>query len=337
VLWVPVSGARGSGEAQAALLLLSAWRERRPALRAELLLARESALSESREVPIHLLDATASKASAAVIERIRMRRPRIVVFDSNSRYAQLNAAKSCGAIVVFLNWRASSRRRALAWRKLGLIDHFWQLFPTALDTPPSWWQRFKLGRARFRIEDLGTPAPPPDHAAARALLPPDGSEFVLLTPSGAYAVDAFRALADTLVARGMRVVLSVSAPPRAPTHPGLIELERLPAATLLGLIDLATRVVVNGGGLLLQTIALGHAPIAVPLTRDQPARVARLEALSLCVAVAPEQLLARAPQLLDADVLRDRTQVQIQAEALGIRNGLAPIVARLEALLASSA
>ena len=332
VLFVPVSGAKGSGEAQAALLLAGELLRLHPTIRLAVLLSRHSALAGNLTIPIALLEDSPTRVSAQVIALIHAHRPRVVLFDSTSRLAQLRAARDVGAITIFACWRAKSRKRALSIRKLALWRQFWLLYPPALDQPLSIFERIKLKYlARFELSALGTPAAAPDLLAARALLPQEWTTFVFLTPSGQYAIDEFRAFADALVLAGERVVLSVSAQARAPGHPNLIELERLPNATLLGLISLSARCAINGGLLLLQTVALGVHPLAIALMRDQDPRIARLRALGLCEA---GQADARAwpQQLLSKTQIERATQAQ-RAAQFGIRNGLGDAVQRLMSAL----
>lgn len=334
ILYVPVSGPKGSGEAQAALLLARAMAAANPDLKQLLLLSKHSALAGQTAVDAILLADSPARSNHAVVALIERMRPRVVVFDTSSRRAQLKAAKAVHAKTVFVCWRAKSRRRALALLKLNLWDEFWLLIPPNLDENFSFWERLKLRLlAPFTPLILGALADEADVAAARALLPVAMSRFVFLTPSGQYAVEHFRAIADALIERGASVVLSVSAAPRESAHERLVELGRLPNATLLGLLELSERSLINGGSLLLQAAALGIKPLAMPLVRDQHARVAAMAKLDLCIPATQASSPEKQSASVLAQPLANRQQQRAMAAAAGIQNGLRPALERLQRLL----
>lgn len=333
ILYLPVSGPQGSGEAQAALLLARAMQREMPQLKQCIALSRLSVLANATDVNIHYLNTSPTRDGAAVNALLQALRPRVVIFDSTSRAAQLKAAKAVGAKLIFMCWRATSRRRALALRKLGLWDQFWLLFPLTLEPPLGAWESLKLRWAPFQLSILGPFADAPNIDAARGLLPPGFARFVLVTPSGQYGVEQFRAISEALVARGVNVVLSVSAPPRLPSQPGLLELDRLDNATLLGLLSLSERCLINGGSLLLQALALGLKPLAMPMVPDQPGRIAKLQKLDLCDRAEPSASAGVLAAQLLAQPLVDRVQQQTAANTAQIRNGLPEAVRRLRELL----
>lgn len=336
VLLVPVSGGGGSGEAQVALLIAAELLRQCPQLRVCVVLARDSVLAGQTRVPSVLLPDSPTRSHPQMLQLLRATTPRLVLFDSTCRRAQVALARRLGARCIFLFWRAKSRQRALALGKLRLWQALWQLTPRSSIAAPGWWERCKLRLAGLQVQQVGMVAARPDRAAATALLPADwhGQGWWLLCPGGSYATALFRELADALVAAGQRVVLSVQAEPRSERQQRLLELPRLDNAVLLGLADLAGRCVVNGGGWLMQVIALGQRPLALPLMRDQQQRIQAMAALDLCVAAASERL----PQLLQQALALpwpERATQRELAATLHIGNSLEPVTARVLAMLAA--
>lgn len=338
VLLVPVSGPAGSGEAQLAVLIGKELQRRDPHLRVCVVLAQSSVLAAQTDVPSVLLPDSPTRCTAQILELLQRQRPRLVLFDSSGRRAQLRMARQLGARCIYLYWRAKSRRRALALNKLRYWHALWQLIPDVIEAPLSLWERLKLRVSGVEHRFIGMPAEHPDGTAAPRLLPAhwQGRQWWLLCPGGRYQVELFRELADRLVAQGQWVVLCVHAQTRPPRHERLHELPRLPNAELLGLADAAQHCIVNGGGLLLQVLALGVRPLALGLMRDQLPRIEKLASQQLCVAgqkLEIDALLAQAMHMVSEPL--DRVAQQLRAEQLQIVNGLDRLVEQVHTLLAA--
>lgn len=335
LLLVPASGPTGTGEAQAALLLARNLLRRRPQSRVCVALSATSPLASQNEVQSLLLPDSPTRCNAPMVEFIRAHRPRVVVFDSSCRRRQQAAAVAAGARCIFVCWRSKSRRRALAISKLFRWSEVWLQSPPAAEAPLSRWERVKLAMPGApKLSTIGPIADPSDLNGANKLLPAGWTNrpFVLLCPGGSYGVELFRELADRLRAQGKYVVLSCSAPPRGKADPALLELPRLPNAVLLGLVQASDQCVLNGGGLLLQSIALGKRPLAVPMARDQSARIRRLAALELCDAAQSLDPTSLAWQVLELPSANSAAQ-SARARTYQLNDGLTTATSRLQSIL----
>lgn len=343
LLLVPVSGGTGSGELQRARLLARAARARWPEL-AITIAAEHAALAGATDAGVDRwpLPRSPTRCSSEVIAAIHGRRPRLVIFDSTARPQQLRAARDAGARVVYLSSRPSARARGFRWGALGCIDEHWSVELDLDVRIPNLWQRWLLRRRPdLRWRPLSTLSEPADvtrwSSEIRDFV--TAGPYVLFCPGGGGgAVDgvpAGAAFAGAAERAGCRaVVVQADLDPGCSVARGaqlLIPAQRNDA--LMALVQSAQLAVIGAGSLLLQTLALGSACLALPLARDQPARLADLVSRGAAATCAPGiESLAEATRRLSADP-DAMALLRTQAQRLGLRNGLPQALDAMAALL----
>lgn len=334
ILFVPVSGSAGSGEAQRCRLLASALHALDPGIESRFLLAEGT---QDPGFPTHWLPASPTRAPAEVAAAIRVLRPRVVVFDGNARVESLRAARAIGARAVLVSSRPSACRRGLRGRRMALLDEHWLVGAEFLGAP-GWRERW----ARRRYPQVAIRRYPTLFAAPAELAPlrtrfrlGDAPYAVVSTGGGRHAgaADRFGAIA-TALARGGLATLAVATPAREPA----LDIGPLPNAELMALLAGARVAVLAGGSLLVQALAVGTAVLALPVQAEQAKRVrwlARAGAVRSADDGEPEALATIARSLAGDD--RARAALRAGAQALGLHNGLDDAVARLRALTARGA
>jgi ADP-heptose:LPS heptosyltransferase len=315
LLFVPVSGPRGMGEFGRAVAMAEAAVRRWPDAAVHFALSREAPYAASLRFPATLLPSSATFHSRKIRTLIRDFRPTIVVFDNAGRTAQLRAARASGARIVFVSARARQRRKAFRLRWMRLIDEHWIAYPNLIAGATGWLESAKLrllGRPRLRY--LDPILPEPDKELARVLLDrlrlrPQG--YVVVVPGGGTvhrgneaAMEAVISAARRVAMQGIDTVLVGVDVELAKGSPGLRVVRRSPLPELAELIRHARLAVVNGGYTLLQALALDRPCLAVPLARDQQARIRRCAAAGLAVEGRP-----------DAALLENEVRSLLQADA----------------------
>ena len=176
-------------------------------------------------------------------------------------------------------------------------------------------------------------SPPVDAAPLlqRFGLQPDDAFAVVCAGGGGHA-DASTLFGDaaTQLAHGGLATIAVGVRASTPA----IEVPSLPNADLMALLATARVALLAGGSLLVQALALAVPSVAVPLQREQAARVRWLAAAGAVHAVPPT---ASAQELADAlralaDDADGRARLQQAARRLGLENGLDAAVAALAQL-----
>ncbi len=343
LLFIPVSGGSGSGELQRARLLARSARARWPDLPIAIA-AEQRALTVAVDSDIHAvpLPRSPTRCTPEVIAAIERLRPALTIFDSTARPAQMRAARGIGARVVYISSRPSARARGFRWGSFGAIDEHWSVEFDPDGELPGRWQRWLLRRhGAQRWRPLSTLSEAVDASAlptvAREFMA--GGPFVLFCPGGGGgdiegrpAASAYGAAAERC---GLRAIAVLADQPTGPVevHGATLRLPAQCNAALMALLQSSELAVVGAGSLLLQALALGKPCLALPLARDQPARLAQLVqrgAVTTCAASVAA--LAQATRGLCADpdrlaALRSRTQ------SLALRNGLAEGLDAIFALL----
>ncbi|HET7204892.1 MAG TPA: hypothetical protein VFI92_16145 [Steroidobacteraceae bacterium] len=338
-LFVPVSGPGGAGEYHRSLAVARALERRWPGCQIRFVLHRSAPYAADAPYAGLLVDDSPTRASAAVIECIRAERPDVVVFDSSGRLGQYRAARDVGAAVVYVSSRARTRWKGFRWRRMRVLDQHWIAQPRFLGGTPTAYERLKLrlvGRPEIVVLDaVHDPLDVPATRRLQAQLGLEPGRYVALCPGGGgdfgHAVDAaqvFYEVAQRLArSSGLAVVavLGPRVPPRSATAPheaGLRTLATLPNGQLIALLRDATVVVVNGGSLLLQSMAQGAPIVAAPVAGDQPERIRRCarEGYVRQSSLDPESMTAAVLALLSDQQARDGLRARLAA--LALRNGV---------------
>lgn len=339
MLFVPVSGGHGSGEAQRCLMLARRLRQRHGGgVRIRVLLSRDTPFPRDAFETVDL-PGSPTRSETEVVAAIAAFSPHLCVFDSSLRMSALRAARAAGSRTAYISVRPNSRWRGFDPRKRSLLDEHWLIAPERLDGPAPWPERLAalvLRQTRFRR--FSAVAEPADPAAAQGLLEslavPAGAYALACLGGAGYRVDGMTAPAflaavgqalPPMLAPAMTVLAIDAAGAALPA--GWIALPRVPNATLMALVAGARLAVVNGGGLLVQALAQGAACLALPMQEEQAGRIAAFEARGAVIGCAPQrQAVARAW----ADAWSDEARLDTlrrQARTLPLRNDLDAIVA----------
>ena len=294
-----------------------------------------------REIPLEQTPTLANRATTAWIERLK---PRVVLFDSAGRAAQLRAAKKIGAHTIFLAGRETSRRKTISLRRLRYLDALWLSQPAAFWQPLSLWKRLLLRcYPKLRVDTIGVVFAKadsrqlaPELAAFAAAQP-----YVLMTLGGggifSAGIDqnalAFQAAEQCFAKTGVRSILicGPNASELATSTPACYVLRSVPNAALVALIETSALVLCNGGYTLLQAVASNKATLALALQGDQQRRIDRLAAIGATFASRADSLIADLVQLVQSPVACQA--LTAAALASGVDNGLDIAVQHLRAVV----
>jgi hypothetical protein len=329
MLFVPVSGAFGTGEYARSAAIAHAARRRWPRAEIHFILSRQAPYAATVPFASTLLDSSPTFHSAAVTRLIKMFKPTIVIFDNAGRTAQLRAAHRQGARIVFISSRYRQRRKAFRWRWMRMLDEHWIAYPEFIAGHFTWLERFKLkrlGRPTVRYLDviLSRTAPDEDSMVARVGLKQDG--YLLIVPGGGTghpgandAAEQFLGAANSLAETETVVFVG----PKAVNPSSRLRcFSSLPQADLADLMSQARLIVTNGGSTLLQAIACGRACVAVPIADDQPKRIQRCAAAGVAVAaeLTSAGILRAVSKLLHDETAR--AALAQRAASLKLANGV---------------
>lgn len=332
VLFVPVSGPHGMGEYARALAIARAAAERWPALRVHFALSGEAPYAAACPFPATRFARSPTFHPREVAELIRALRPDAVVFDNAGRTAQLRAARSAGARVVYVSSRFKQRRKGFRLGWMRALDEHWMAWPAFMAGEPGPIERLKLrwlGRPRLRYLDTLLPRRiDPDPVLQRFGVAAGG--FALVVPGGGTAHKGARSApeiavegADRIARRGHPTVLVGVGPEVAGGEAPLLRRSpRIPMEELMELVRAAKVVVSNGGDTLLQAIALGKPCVAIPIADDQPFRIAACvrEGYAVGAALEPASIEREATALLEDDARREALVGRL--DRAGLANGL---------------
>jgi UDP:flavonoid glycosyltransferase YjiC (YdhE family) len=229
-----------------------------------------------------------------------------------------------------------------------LIDEHWIAYPEFIAGRLRVLERLKLKMMRRPVmRYLDVIMPRADPVRRDAILSRAGCSagaFVLVVPGGGTghpgaddAVGQFRAAARSLAARGVPTVFVGPGPIDTDRESNWHPLGTLPQADLAELMRSALLIIANGGSTLLQAIACGKACIAVPIAKDQLARIRHCVAAGVAVAASPDS--ASIAQAADRQ-LESQTRMAALAEraaGLGLADGVELAMRALESLIATAA
>jgi hypothetical protein len=350
IVFVPVSGPGGAGEYYRSLAVARGLERRWPGCRIRFVLNRAAPYAAAAPYEGLRIDDSPTRASREVTQYLRAERPDVAVFDSSGRIEQYRAARAVGARVVYVSSRPKTRWKGFRWRRMPLIDQHWIAQPRFLGGAPTPYERWKLrwiGRPEIVV--LDALHEPPDAAAVARLqaeLRLEPGTYVVVCPGGGgdfgHATDAaavFLAAARRLTAAQPLPVVAVLGPraaavaPDAPS-PGRLEcLATLPNGVLLGLLRDARVAVVNGGSLLLQSMAQRVAIVAAPIAGDQADRIRRCARAGgvRASALDAEAIARAATALLDDEPARAALKARL--DALALQDGVATATEAVARLL----
>ncbi|MFO1406430.1 MAG: hypothetical protein U1F08_02720 [Steroidobacteraceae bacterium] len=351
ILFVPVSGPGGAGEYFRCLAFARAAGRRWPGASISFVMSRAAPQVSQVPYPVHLVDRSPTRETAAVARILAEVRPDVVVFDSAGRVAQCRRARELGARTVFVSSRPSTRRRGFALRRLWALDQHWIVAPRFLGGTAGPLERLKLALAphctAVFLEVIHEPVDEEGTRALEARLGIDRGRYVVVCPGGGgHATDGrdpsrvyLEAAARVGAATGLPVV-AVLGSPAGGAHfgpgdspAGVHVVDTLPNGVLMGLLHGAHVGIVNGGSLLVQSIAASLPCVAAPISDDQPGRIARCAAAGL-VRAAPLDAAALADEAAALARPPERAALAGRLAALSMANGLDVAVDSIGRLLA---
>lgn len=346
LLFVPVSGPRGMGEYARALAIATAAMQRWPRL--EVHFALSAAAPYAAETPFGktLLPSSPTFHSKEVAALIESFQPDLVVFDNAGRTAQVRAAASSGARVVYVSSRRKQRRKAFRFSWMRVLDEHWIAYPSFIAGELGVIERTKLKLLkRPAVRFLDSVLPPSEAPLATKLLERyslRSGEYVLVVPGGGTGhpgvEDAPTVIANAAhqIASAGHSTLLVGVTPRQQSAE-LRVAPRMPMAMLGELIRNAKLVIANGGDTLLQVIACTRPCVAVPIAGDQAHRIAECERRGLAVGTRLDAGdLAHTALALLNDESR-RAAIASRAAASGFSSGMDVALDAIEQLLAARA
>lgn len=346
-LFVPVSGSGGAGEFMRSLIIARSLRQRWPNADIHFVVNAEAAYARELEFPHTTIQGSPTYNVAAVNDVLTQVRPHVVVFDSAGRVAQYRHAKALGVAVVYVSSRFQTRWKGFRLRRMRYFDQHWIAQPRFLDSELTRWEKLKLAVMRHVavvfLDALFETVTPARQAQLLEALHLRVRDYVVLClgSGGRYAQVRDPAAMLVVVAErvhsrtGLACVAVTGANAAAPVAPaeGVQTIASLPNGELIALLRGARVAVVNGGSLLLQTIANRIPAVAVPVAGDQADRIRRCAERNLVVPAAfdESQIEAAVTSLLQ-DMTR-RAVLEDAMERLALGNGVSAAVDALAQLL----
>ncbi|WP_228290851.1 glycosyltransferase family protein [Shewanella cyperi] len=333
LMFIPVSSPEGMGEYMRSLILAQALADRFPRARIEFLLNRHAPYTAECPFPVTLLDSSPTRATAAVNDAIKNMVPDLVVFDASGRKKQLECAQEVGAAVVFISQHKRKRRRGLRIGRAKVTDLHLVAQPEFIIGQLGWLERLKCAWFKLpRPKNIGAVFFPPTPDRQERLLAELGLErgnFLLFSAgSGGHkwnqglATDRFLDAAkeaNQKTAMPCLLVLGPNYPGETPDVEGVHCLRSMTPMDFVNVLDAATAAVLSGGDTLLQAIALGKPTLAVPVSKDQPARIHRCVEQGLVLSATLPTLVAAAHNFVTEErqrVLRHKLMQQTQENGL---------------------
>lgn len=298
ILFIPVSGPAGIGEYMRSLILADAISDRFPLVTIEFILSEQAPYISQCPYKVHATPASPTKSTAEVNAIIHQLKPSIVVFDCSGRAKQYQAAKRCGAKVIFISQHKKKRKRAFALNRIRHIDWHAIVQFEFVDGGINFIERTKLAIFKKNLPKfIGAVFSPskaegaPDISETFALFAAGGGGHAI---EGKLATDIFWDTAKRWHAKtGQRcyVILGPNYPSEKLREGGVIPIKQLANAQLMYLLEHCSQAVIAGGDMMGQAVTLNVAVVAVPVAKDQPSRIK---------AFADERLVTRAKPDPDA-------------------------------------
>lgn len=300
----------GRGEYARSRLLASAAQLRWPAASIHFILNENAPYA--RDVPFEatLLPSSATFHTPEVIGVIRAFRPDLVVFDNAGRTRQLEAAKACGARIIYISSRLRQRRKAFRTSWMRRLDEHWIAWPEFIAGSLSVVERMKLrmlGRPTVRFMDAMIPDGP---------VVPRTDDYILVVPGGGTGhpgtehAPNLLASAAFLIANAGHATLLVGPAQSGASNGKLHHSHLLDMPDLASMIRGARLVVTNGGDTLLQSLACRKLCVATPIAHDQRRRIERCAAAGLVTrAELSSEAVSHAALALLEDVTRQNAQL----------------------------
>ncbi|MGL5396719.1 MAG: hypothetical protein ACRDBQ_15845 [Shewanella sp.] len=295
LLFIPVSSAEGIGEYMRSMIIADEVKRNWPHADIKFILSKHAPYAAQCPYNAVLLDDTPTKQVKAVNQIITEYLPDIVIFDASGRKSQLAHAHKLGAKVIFISQHKRKRSRGMKIGRALVTDCHWVVQPEFVIGPISGLERLKLKLINKPIPlNIGPVFTQPDEACQTGLLVQfqlTKNEFVLFNAgsgghkvNGELAADIFaHAAYESYKASGILsvMVFGPNYPNPLPELEGVVVIPQLNNQQFINLLAASKAAVLSGGDTLLQAIALHKPTLAVPVSKDQPPRIAACVAKEL--------------------------------------------------------
>jgi len=317
IMFVPASGASGSGEVYRALALGHALGRIAPDVAIHLLLSRRAPIAHDPDVQVHRLADTPARAGAQALAAIERLKPALAVFDGSGRTRQMAAVKRAGGRVVWISNRPGRRRRAFWPQRMRFIDVHLMIGQPTPRPGPAATALARLGAVELiRARAIAMP-PGPLPGALESFVERAPAVFVA---GGGGQMHGRRPVTEIFHDAAERFEQETGLPALVvygPLHRGAprddSRVPGVPALSPDALAALLTRarlVVAGAGNMLSNQVLLAARPCVMTATggHDQPARLARYAAAGavLPAALDAEALATNAIRLANEPSLASR-------------------------------
>ena len=348
ILFLPVSGPKGSGEYIRSLTIAQAISQTWKNVDIKFILSKHALYAKNTPFDCHRIDRSPTLAVDAVKKIIRAEEPDLCIFDSSGRTSIFRMLKKMHVPTIFISSRKRPGRKATSLKWLPLISQHWIAQPAFMTSEPTRWEQFK-----FKITGADSPHvfdtffPIPDKTRRDALKRRIGLEnqpYVVFSSGGGgqhqkagkQAPEIFAEAAE-IVARksGMRcvAVMGPNYQGRFPEYKGVTTISSLSNDEFIELIHDAHMVVVNGGSTLTQALANKKVCVAVPTAGDQPERIAKAKASAIIESAELDEHYISTITLILLGDLSHYQLLQKNVSAYPVQNGLPKAMIYLSMLL----
>ncbi|MDZ7924491.1 MAG: hypothetical protein U5M23_10580 [Marinagarivorans sp.] len=339
-LFVPVSSLRGVGEYTQSLIIAQELKLQCPDAKIAFVLNRHSPVVSQCPFPVFLVEDTPTKCSRSVMAIFKAQLPKVVIFDASGRVSQLKVAKQLGAKTVFISQHIKKRKKGLQLRRIVYTDAHYVVQPEFAFPPLTFYQKLKIRLAGGVFPEYIGPiiklpdAQQLDNTLAELNLV--AGQFILFNAgSGGHSVgqrlasDIFLAAAE-LITKKMNlpcvVVMGVNYPNTLPASALCRVIGHLSTDQFSALLFATKFAVISGGSGFLQASLIGKQTVVVPISSDQPERIAAFKKMGLGCEAQPTPL-----DILNVAIALNTGEFE-QKNTTVIKRGLDTAVANLIAL-----
>ncbi|MBM7071092.1 glycosyltransferase [Shewanella sp. 202IG2-18] len=345
-LFIPVSSVEGIGEYMRSMILASKIKQRWPDAEIKFILNQHAQYANDCPYETVLLESSPTKHVNPVNRVIENFKPDIVIFDASGRKPQLQKAKQVGAITVFISQHAKKRRRGMKWGRMKATDLHFVAQPEYTMPEIDLFSSFKCKlQKKLLPKCVGVVFDSPEDDFADSVLKQfqlESKSFIILNAGsgghlhdGQLAADFFYEAAESLAENTNKqvvILMGPNYPKELPKSEKVRVISRLDNSNFISLISHSYAAVLSGGDTLLQALALNTPVIAVPVSKDQPARIAACEKKKIVKSVEISELAEKLPRLLDETIL---SELKKQMKITPSKNGAETIIEQLASAIQS--
>jgi len=346
IIFAPVSSAQGVGEYMRSLIIAKAVSRIWPQLEVQFIINRKAPYADEVPFPVHLINSSPTKEIDAVNDVVSNERPDLIIFDCSGRAAQYRHASKLGVKVVFISQHKKKRRKGFSLRRLPYVYQHWIAQLKFVDGDISVMESIKQGL--FGAKPPIFIGPVYDDSMLDILIDDDLPEKYIIYSSGGggykmkegHAPDVFSlAAAEVYKETGISglVILGINYNGAPEQYDGVRYVRQLENAELISVLNHAFLAVLSGGDLMSQAMTIKQVVVAVPVAKDQAARIRSFVDNGLVVkADANSRSISnRVIRLLENDV--EHRELQNRMADADIKNGLGLAVSAIGDLLEQKA